>query len=139
MRVSVHLIVVALLLGFGVLSAWAYLYTPSMIAAGCFHTVAHKGSGSAFLYNYRDGRLMLALRTCATPCARISRCTSSMRPIPSMTTPVRNSRAVFLGPLNSPAADQVCGVPAGVALAHRNAVVIWSEKCRVNSTTAPLR
>ena len=61
MRVSVHLIVVALLLGFGVLSGWAYLYTPSMIAAGCFQ------------------------------------------------------------------------------LAHRNAVVIWSEKYRVNFKTAPLR
>src|SRR5437868_15242032 len=66
MRTSVHIIAVVMLLGVSVMAGWEYLYSPSMLVTGNFHPVAHKGSGSVFLYQRRDGGRLLALKGLST-------------------------------------------------------------------------
>jgi len=65
-RTSVQVIAIAMLLGVGVLAGLEYLYSPSVLATGRFHPVAHKGSGIAFLYQRRDGGQLVALKDLST-------------------------------------------------------------------------
>ena len=127
-----------MLLGVSVLAGLEYLYSPSVLATGRFHPVAHKGSGSAFLYQRRDGGRLLALKDLSTA-ARPDLAVYLIDAQDAFDNDtVKNSHFVSLGPMKGLAQDQVYDVPPGVDLARYHAVTIWSQKYAVNFTTAPL-
>ncbi len=133
------MISIAMLLGVSALAGLEYLYSPSVVLTGSFHPVTHKGSGSAFLYQCRDGKRLLSLkdlRTAARPDLAVYLIEA---PDAFDNDTVKKSRSLSLGPLKGLAQDQLYDVPADVDLARYHAVIIWSQKYGVNFTTAPLR
>jgi hypothetical protein len=138
-RTSAYMITIAMLLGVSALAGLEYLYSPAVLIAGSFHSVAHKGTGSAFLYQCRNGKRLLALKDLSTAARPDLAVYLIDAPDAFDNDTVRNSRFVSLGPLKGLAQDQVYDVPADVDLARYRAVIIWSQKYGVNFTTAPLR
>jgi hypothetical protein len=132
-------ITIVLLLGASALAGLEYLYSPSVLVAGSFHAVAHKGSGSALLFQYRDGKRLLSLKDLSTAARPDLAVYLIDAPDAFDNDTVKNSRFLSLGPLKGLAQDQVYEVPAGVDLSKYHAVVIWSQKYGVNFTTGPLR
>ena len=138
MRASLHLIAVALVLGVSILAGLEYVFAPTLLSSGRFHPVAHKGSGSASLYQGRDGRRFLALdglNTAARP-DLVVYLIEAKEAFDNDT--VVNSGTLPLGPLRDSGSRQTYSVPAGVDLSRFHAVTIWSQKYHVNFTTAPL-
>jgi Electron transfer DM13 len=138
-RTTVYVTIIALLLGVTALAAFEYLYSPSLVLTGSFHPVAHKGSGSAFLYQYRNGKRLLSLKDLSTAARPDLAVFLIDAPDAFDNDTVKNSRVLSLGPLKGLAQDQVYDVAAGVDLTQYHAVIIWSQKYAVNFTTAPLR
>jgi hypothetical protein len=139
MRTSACVIAIAMLLGITVAAGIKYAYAPTLIAQGFFHPVAHKGSGSASLFQSPDGKWVLHLtsfRTAPRP-DLVVYLISAADAFDNDT--VASSSMVSLGKLQGSAGNQVYAVPSGIDLGECRAVTIWSEQYHVNFTTAPLR
>lgn len=109
------------------------------IASGCFHQVAHKGTGCAALVRSSDGQFVLRLtdfRTAASDDLQILLISAADAP---ENETVKNSERIFIAPLQKQDGFQEFPVPAGQDLTNFNAVVIWNSKHAVNFTAAPLR
>lgn len=138
-RAPAYMIAIAMLLGVSALAGLEYLYSPSVLVAGSFHPVAHKGSGNVFLYQRRDGKRLLALKDVSTAARPDLAVYLIDAPDAFDNDTIKNSRVLSLGPLKGLAQNQVYELPTGVDLAQYHAVTIWSQKYAVNFTTAPLR
>ena len=134
-RFTLPVWIFAAILGLGVAAAIQRMCTPTLLATGKFHPVAHKGSGTVSLYRLRDGRRVLRfyeLKTARRPDLAVY-LVAAKDALDNESVLQAGFRS--LGKLG----DCVYQVPAGVNLRKYRAVTIWSMKYQVNFTTAPLR
>ena len=111
---------------------------PQIEASGCFHQVAHKGSGCATLMRRANGKTVLELTNFATtenPDLRVLLISAEDA---LENTAVVNSQKIDLGPLQLSSGSQEYVVPRNVDVGAFNAVTIWNSRYQVNFTTAPL-
>ncbi len=116
-----------------------FLPVSKTIAYGCFHRVAHKGTGCAALVRKSDGQIVLHLtefRTAKNDDLQIL-LISANDALENET--VKNSQRLFVAPLEKSEGTQVYSVPADENLFKYNSVVIWQSRHGVNFTTAPLK
>lgn len=116
-----------------------HVFAPKTIASGCFHQVAHKGSGCAVIVQKSNGQTALQLtdfKTAADDDLQIL-LISSTDALENET--VKNSERFYVAPLQKSEGFQEYVVPMGQNLTKFNAVTIWSSKHGVNFTTAPLK
>lgn len=111
----------------------------SVIASGCFHQVAHIGSGCARLVEAGGGRARLELTDFATAEGTDLRVMLSTAPDPLENSGVQRSETLDLGPLKKTEGSQEYDVPPIGNLSDFHSVTIWDSKHEVNFTTAPLR
>jgi hypothetical protein len=112
---------------------------PVALAAGQFHDVSHKGSGTATVYQLADGKRVL----------RFSNFETSNGPdvvVYLVATEDANDSAavtgagyVSLGSLKGNVGDQNYDVPADLDLSKYKAVTIWCRRFSANFATAPLK
>lgn len=113
--------------------------TPTALASGRFHQVAHKGSGEATIYRLSSGKLELRLKDFQTYPGVDLEVRLIAAPDAFENETVEKSDFISLGLLANPASDQTYSLPDDIDLTRFGAVTIWSRKYRVNYTTAPLR
>ncbi len=109
------------------------------IAYGCFHQVAHKGTGCATLIRKSDGQVVLQLtdfQTAKNPDLQILLISADDAP---ENETVKNSERLLVAPLEKSEGAQEYVVPPAENLTKFNSVVIWNSKHGVNFTTAPLK
>lgn len=110
-----------------------------VIAAGRFHGVAHKGSGTARVYQRADGKHVLRLtnfQTAARPDLEVYLISESDA---RDNDTVMEADFLFLGALHNATGDQCYVLPPSFDPARYRAVTVWSYKYKVNFTTAPLK
>jgi hypothetical protein len=110
------------------------------IAYGCFHQVAHKGSGCVALIQKADGQTVLQLMDFETTEKEDLHVLLISAPDALENETVKDSAQLYVAPLRrSFEGSQQYVVPPGQDLAKFKAVVIWHGKHGVNFTTAPLK
>jgi hypothetical protein len=122
-----------------VLAVFTVWTSSKTIAYGCFHQVAHKGSGCAALVQKSDGQIVLQLvdfKTTENPDLQIL-IISATDALENET--VKNSEQLFVASLQKSEGFQEYLVPNIQSLTKLKAVVIWNNKHSVNFTTAPLK
>ena len=112
---------------------------PKTLAKGCFHQVAHKGSGCAGLVRGADGKVFLELTDFETSDSPDLRVLLSSAPDAFENITVQNADQISLGPLTRTGGYQQFFVPANVSVEQFHSVTIWNTKYLVNFTTAPLK
>jgi len=116
------------------------LFGSKTIAYGCFHQVAHKGTGCAALIQKPDGRTILHLMDFETAERDDLHILLISAPDALENETVKNSERLYIAPLlRSAESSRQYVVPAGQNLTKFNSVVIWHGKHGVNFTTAPLK
>lgn len=111
----------------------------SVIASGCFHPVAHTGSGCARLVDAGGGRARLELMDFATAEGTDLRVMLSTAQDALENSTVQRSETLDLGPLKNAEGSQEYDVPPIGNLSEFLSVTVWDSKHEVNFTTAPLR
>lgn len=110
------------------------------LAYGCFHQVAHKGSGCAVIVRKRDGRTVIQLSDFQTAKSEDLYILLISAPDALENETVKNSRKIYVAPLEKSEGFQEYVVPnEGQDLSDFNAVTIWNSKHAVNFMTAPLK
>jgi hypothetical protein len=109
-----------------------------IIATGCFHQVAHKGTGCAALIQ-KDGQIVLQLNDFQTTENNDLHILLISAPDALENETVKMSERLYVAKLEKSEGSQVYVVPNGQNLTKFNSVVIWNSKYGVNFTTAPLR
>jgi hypothetical protein len=143
MKMSTSKKTILLVLAFGLAMASAVFLIGSSqrsrtIAQGCFHQVAHKGSGCAALVQRPDGKTVLQLTDFATADSADLCVVLISAPDALENKIVKDSKKLDLGPLHSAQGFQEYVVPEGENLADFHSVTIWNVRYEVNFTTAPL-
>jgi hypothetical protein len=111
--------------------------SPTALAAGTFHSVAHETRGTATVLDL-DGKRILRLTDFATsngPDVRVYLVAASDA---ADNETVTKAGFVELGKLKGNKGDQNYDVPAGIDLSQYRAVTIWCARFGVNFATAPL-
>jgi hypothetical protein len=114
------------------------LVSPTTLASGRFHNVAHKGSGMAEILETASGQRVLRLSDFSTAPAPGLCVLLISAPDARENETVKRSQRMRLGPLAACEGDQDYEIPPGADVRRYRAVTIWSEKYGVNFTTAPL-
>jgi hypothetical protein len=115
------------------------VFASKTIAYGCFHQVAHKGTGCAALIEKSDGQIILQLMDFNTAEAGDLHVLLISAPDAPENETVKDSEQLYIAPLRSSEGSQQYVVPMGPNLTKFNSVVIWNNKYGVNFTTAPLK
>ncbi len=108
------------------------------IAAGKFHSGAHKGSGDATIYQLGDGKRVLRLTNFETsngPDVRVYLVAAN--DVTDSET-VKKAGFVEVAPLKGNVGDQNYELASDVNLTKYRAVTIWCKRFSVNFATAPL-
>jgi hypothetical protein len=115
--------------------AWRLSGKEKVLLAGSFHSVAHKGSGTAQIVQLSDGRLMLRLIQPKTyPSSNLDVCLIGAPDAEDNDT-ARDAGLICVGSFRSSASYSL---PASTDLVRYRAVTIWDHSYQVNFTTAPL-
>lgn len=109
------------------------------LAEGAFHDVAHKGAGSATLFQLPDGKRVLRFTDFETSNGPDVRVYLGAAPDASDNDTVKNSHFVDLGALKGNLGDQNYDIPSDLDVSNYNSVTIWCRRFGVNFATAPLR
>jgi hypothetical protein len=112
--------------------------TAGVLAAGSFHSVAHKSMGSAAVHRLADGRRILRFTNFETSNGPDVRVYLVAAADASDSASVTRAGFVELGELKGNIGDQNYELPASVDLARYRAVTIWCKRFSVNFATAPL-
>ncbi len=105
---------------------------------GSFHSVAHKGAGTARIVERSDGTRLLELVWLKTyPAADLEVCMVNAPDAEDNAT-VREAGFYCLGALDQKQSNQIYPIPTDLDLNRYRAVTIWSTSYQVNFTTAPL-
>jgi hypothetical protein len=110
-----------------------------ILASGRFHQVAHKGEGTATIYQMLNGDRELHLSEFKTGEGLGLEVYLINAPDAFENDTVERSESLSLGALRRPEGNQIYRLPGDVDWRSYRAVTIWSTKYRVNFTTAPLR
>lgn len=113
--------------------------TARLLAMGHFHQVAHKGRGTATIYQMADGSRMLRLDDFSLPAGSGLQVVLVAAPDAYENETVEKAGFVSLGELQMSSARMTWPVPATIDLRKYQAVTIWQRRMRVNFATAPLR
>lgn len=116
-----------------------FLFASKVVAYGCFHQVAHKGSGCAAIVQKPKGQTVLQLidfQTAENNDLYILLITASDA-LENET--VKKSESFQVAPLQKSKGFQEYVLPNGQNLTNFHAVTIWHKKHGVNFTTAPLK
>jgi hypothetical protein len=108
------------------------------LAEGSFHDVAHKGAGSATLFQLPDGKRVLRFTNFETSNGPDVRVYLGTAPDASDSDTVKNSQFVDLGALKGNVGDQNYDIPSDLDISKYNSVTIWCRRFGVNFATAPL-
>ncbi|MEZ5429378.1 MAG: DM13 domain-containing protein [Pyrinomonadaceae bacterium] len=109
------------------------------VAEGCFHQVAHKGSGCAAIIRKPDGQIVLRLSDFETADSGDLQILLVSATDAFENETVKNSEKIHIGRISPSEGLQEFVVREGQNLTKFNSVVIWNSKHGVNFTTAPLR
>lgn len=112
---------------------------PTVIAAGSFHQVAHKGSGTAEIIKRNDGHRVLVLKEFQTADKPDLYVYLISAPDALENEAVKNSEIYSLGLLKRTNGSQEYLLPGDLDPSRYNAVTIWSRRHEINFTTAPLK
>lgn len=116
-----------------------FVFASKTIAYGCFHQVAHKGSGCAALIQKSNGQTVLQLMDFETAENENLCILLISAPDAPENETVKNSEQLYIAPLLKSKGSQQYVVPEGQNLTKFHSVVIWNNKHGVNFTTAPLK
>jgi hypothetical protein len=108
------------------------------LAAGIFHSVAHKSSGNATLYQLADGKRILRFTNFETsngPDVRVYLVAASDA---SDSATVTTSGFAEIAPLKGNIGDQNYEISSDLDLSKYHSVTIWCKRFSVNFATAPL-
>jgi len=108
------------------------------LASGSFHSVAHKSSGNATLYQLADGKRILRFTNFETsngPDVRVYLVAANDA---SDAATVTKSGFVEIAPLKGNIGDQNYELSSDVDLSKYHSVTIWCKRFSVNFATAPL-
>jgi len=111
---------------------------PIKLAAGRFHTNAHKTDGLATIYRLPDGRRVLRLTAFATSNGPDVRVYLVAAGDVQDEAAAKKAGFVDLGALKGNIGDQNYDVPADLDLSRYRAVAIWCRRFSVNFGAAPL-
>jgi hypothetical protein len=114
-------------------------FASKTIAYGCFHQVAHKGSGCAALIQKADGQTVLRFIDFKTSEKEDLHVLLISASDALENETVKTAEQLYVAPLHESEGPQQYVVPAGPNLAKFNSVVIWHSKHGINFTTAPLK
>lgn len=112
--------------------------TETVLATGAFHDVAHKGSGTATIYQLGDGQRVLRFthfETSNGPDVHVYLVAANDATDSDM---VKKAGFREISPLKGNVGDQNYDLPQDVDLAKYKAVTIWCQRFGVNFATAPL-
>ena len=109
------------------------------LAYGCFHQVAHKGSGCAALVRKSDGQTILQLIDFKTAASNDLQILLISAPDALENETVKNSERMVIAPLEKSEGFQEFVISEGQNPTNFHSVVIWNSKHGVNFTTAPLK
>ena len=112
--------------------------SPTELAMGSFHGVAHETKGTASLYQLEEGKRVLRLSNFETsngPDVRVFLIGANDA---KDNAAVKSQGFIELGSLKGNKGDQNYDIPADVDLSKYNAVTIWCNRFNVNFATAPL-
>jgi hypothetical protein len=109
-----------------------------VLAAGSFHDVAHKGAGTATIYQYPDGKRVLRFTNFETSNGPDVHVYLVAAADATDSEAVKKAGFMELGSLKGNIGDQNYDVPSGLDLATYRAVTIWCKRFGVNFATAPL-
>jgi hypothetical protein len=112
--------------------------TPTALATGRFHSVAHETHGTASILRLDDGSRILRLTEFATSNGPDVRVYLVAAPDASDNETVKRAGFVELGKLKGTEGDQNYELPADLDLSKYRAVTIWCNRFAVNFATAPL-
>ncbi|HXG94452.1 MAG TPA: DM13 domain-containing protein [Blastocatellia bacterium] len=111
---------------------------PVALASGSFHDVAHKGAGSATIFQLPDGKRVLRFTNFETSNGPDVRVYLVAADDATDNDTVTRAGFIELGALKGNVGDQNYDVPAEVDLSKYRAVTIWCRRFSVNFATAPL-
>ncbi len=109
-----------------------------IIGSGKFHQVAHKGEGTATIYQLLSGERVLELADFYTGQGQSLEVLLISAPDAFENETVEKSVVFSLGEMQSTDSTQTFTIPDQLDLSKVAAVTIWSTKYKVNFTTAPL-
>lgn len=109
------------------------------IAYGCFHQVAHKGSGCAYIISKPNGEIILQLIDFQTAQNDDLHVLLISAEDALENQAVKNSERLYVSPLKKSEGFQEYIFPNSQNLTKFHAVTIWNNRHSVNFTTAPLR
>ena len=112
--------------------------SPTRLASGSFHSVAHKSSGTATLYKLADGSRVLRLTDFETSNGPDVHVYLVAAQDAADNDTVTRSGFIELGSLKGNIGDQNYDLPSDVDLTKYRAVTIWCRRFSVNFATAPL-
>ena len=127
--------ILAFVIGTTAILAFRSARAPETVLVGCFHTVAHKGTGCARITTRNDGKRTLELSNVELEGTNLEILLSSA-PDAFENTVVQGSQTVSLGPAR---ADRPIELADDLDLSHFHSATIWNRKYQVNYSTAPLR
>lgn len=113
--------------------------SPATLAEGSFHDVAHKGTGTATIYQFPNGKRVLRFTNFETsngPDVQVYLVAASDA---SDSETVKKAGFIHVGSLKGNIGDQNYDLPDNIDLAKYRAVTIWCRRFGVNFATAPLK
>jgi hypothetical protein len=112
--------------------------SPKVVLAGRFHDVAHKGVGTATIYQLADGQRVLRFTEFETSNGPDVQVYLVATADASNNETVTKAGFVHIGPLKGNIGDQNYDLPADLDLTKYRSVTIWCRRFSVNFATAPL-
>jgi hypothetical protein len=113
--------------------------SPTALASGSFHSVAHETVGTATVHDLGGGKRVLRLTDFTTSNGPDVRVYLVGADDASDNDTVKNAGFVELGTLKGTEGDQNYDIPGDVDLERYRAVTIWCARFGVNFGTAPLK
>lgn len=112
---------------------------PVVVATGTFHGVAHATQGTATIYRFPEGGMILRLTNFSTSNGPDVHVLLIDAPDASDNAMVVNSMPLEIAKMKGNVGDQNYDLPAVVDLSRYHAVTLWCERFHVNFGTAPLK
>lgn len=111
---------------------------PMSVLAGRFHSNAHETKGTATIYRFADGRLVLRLTDFETSNGPDVHIYLVAAKDVSDNETVTKAGFVGLGSMKGNIGDQNYDIPSDIDLTKYGAVTVWCRRFGVNFGTAPL-
>jgi Electron transfer DM13 len=110
----------------------------TVLATGCFHSIAHETSGVATIHQLGDGKRLVRFTTFDTSNGPDVRVYLVAAPDVKDSETVTQAGFVDLGAMKGNRGDQNYEVPTNIDLSQYQSVTIWCRRFGVNFATAPL-